>query len=199
MKYDASHLTDIEPRRFPIVFDLLASAELNLTTIRLLATHLTLENHAELLRTTIRPVADNPRAGKSAPTPVPASWPASPVPAGPPPPASRTALNDRAATPSPRAICPPPPSGPEATRALSASRYEFHFAGRAETYEKLQRAKDLLRHAIPNGEEGEIFDRLYFGPMRRDQDRHLAESALPALARTYRAYDSSRAESPPVE
>ena len=36
----------------------------------------------------------------------------------------------------------------------------------------------------------------YFGDLRRAQDRHLEESALPAMARTYRTLDSARAEFP---
>jgi hypothetical protein len=37
--------------------------------------------------------------------------------------------------------------------------YKITFTARAETREKLQRAQDLLRHQVPNGDPAEIFDR----------------------------------------
>src|SRR5438876_491846 len=42
---------------------------------------------------------------------------------------------------------------------LADGRYEIRFTARAETREKLRRAQDLLRHAIPSGDPAEIFDR----------------------------------------
>lgn len=48
---------------------------------------------------------------------------------------------------------------PSLTRPLSADRYLLRFTARAETHEKLQRAQDLLRHAVPDGDVGEVVDR----------------------------------------
>jgi hypothetical protein len=54
----------------------------------------------------------------------------------------------------------PPPSGrPALVAPLSADRYQIRFTASAGTYEKLRRAQDLLRHAVPSGEPAEIFDR----------------------------------------
>ena len=54
-----------------------------------------------------------------------------------------------AGTPVPRAV----------TRPISAQRYEIRFTARAETYEKLRRAQDLLGHAVPSGDLAQVFDR----------------------------------------
>jgi hypothetical protein len=53
----------------------------------------------------------------------------------------------------------PPPSRREALRPLAEDRYEIRFTASAATCEKLRAAKDLLRHAVPGGETGEIIDR----------------------------------------
>ena len=47
----------------------------------------------------------------------------------------------------------------EADRPLSGDRYEIRFTASAATREKLRFASDLLRHAIPDGNTGEIIDR----------------------------------------
>jgi hypothetical protein len=49
-------------------------------------------------------------------------------------------------------------SGPVVT-PLSPDRYQFRFTASAATREKFKRAQDLLRHAVPNGEPAEVFDR----------------------------------------
>jgi len=42
---------------------------------------------------------------------------------------------------------------------LSTDRYQFRFTASAATREKFKRAQDLLRHAVPNGDPAEVFDR----------------------------------------
>ena len=42
---------------------------------------------------------------------------------------------------------------------LSATRYEVRFTASEATRVKLERARDLLRHAIPSGDLAEVFDR----------------------------------------
>jgi hypothetical protein len=55
----------------------------------------------------------------------------------------------------------PAPSRPPvpAVRALAPERYEVQFTVGRKTHDKLRRAQDLLRYAIPNGDPAEIFDR----------------------------------------
>jgi hypothetical protein len=65
---------------------------------------------------------------------------------------------------SPQAASHSSPAAQPASRcalvtALAPDMYKIAFTARAETRQKLQRAQDLLRHQIPNGDPAEIFDR----------------------------------------
>jgi hypothetical protein len=42
---------------------------------------------------------------------------------------------------------------------LSPDRYKVQFTASRDTYDKLQRARDLLRHVIPDGDPAAVFDR----------------------------------------
>jgi uncharacterized membrane protein YccC len=42
---------------------------------------------------------------------------------------------------------------------VSAQRYEVRFTASAETHDLLRRAQDLLGHAVPSGDLGQVFDR----------------------------------------
>jgi hypothetical protein len=78
-----------------------------------------------------------------------------------------------------RPIASPPPSGPEAAVPLSPGRYEFHFTGPAAAYDKLQRAQELLRHAIPDGDVGTIFDRALSALITQVEKRRFARTDQP--------------------
>ena len=52
-------------------------------------------------------------------------------------------------TPARRSVVSPLPPG----------RYEVRFTASAKTREKLRQAQDLLRHAVPSGDLGEVIDR----------------------------------------
>jgi 5-methylcytosine-specific restriction endonuclease McrA len=54
-----------------------------------------------------------------------------------------------AAAPGPRPLAPP----------ISAQRYDVRFTASPETYDLLRRAQDLLGHAVPSGDLGQVFDR----------------------------------------
>ena len=147
-------------RRFPIILDGLAAGELTLASIKLLAPHLTPENHAdvltrarhqskrevELLVATLHPRPDVPSAIRKLPAPrqatrseerVSAADAALPVE---PPRAMRTSVR------------------PEVT-PLTPERYKIQFTVSRQTRDKLRRAQDLLRHAVPDGDPAIIFDR----------------------------------------
>jgi hypothetical protein len=49
--------------------------------------------------------------------------------------------------------------GPRPLAPTSAQRYEVRFTASAETYDLLRRAQDLLGHAVPSGDLGQVFDR----------------------------------------
>jgi hypothetical protein len=157
-------------RRFPLILDLLAEGAVNLTTVRLLAPHLTAENHRSVLDSArgkrkveveeiVARVAPRPDVAPSirkvgAPKPEPSGKPAS---AGP------TGFLDAVITSVSAPTGPAIPSRPAALRPaiapLSPDRYRIQLTIGGETLEKLRRAQDLLRHAVPSGEEAVVIDR----------------------------------------
>jgi hypothetical protein len=161
-------------RRFPVILERLEEGWVNLTTVGLLAAHLTAENHQELLEMArhqskrqveellvrLRPQPPVPSFVRRLPTP------------------SRTAtspvgLHDAAASPPPtgdgQGMASPAPSSatisslPRARSAvvapLAPQRYKVQFTASAEMVEKIRLAQDLLRHQIPDGDPAAIFDR----------------------------------------
>jgi len=53
----------------------------------------------------------------------------------------------------------PPPARPAAIRPLSPARYSLQVTVSEATHQKLRRARDLLRHAVPDGDLSEVLDR----------------------------------------
>jgi hypothetical protein len=153
-------------RRFPLIVELLADGAIHLTAVGLLAPHLTEENHCELLEAArqkskrevehviarLRPQPDVASAVRKLPeqkVPARQELPAVAV-AGP-----------KETTPMTPAVAPASnPSCPRSeVRPLAPERYKVQFTISLETYEKLRRARDLLRHTIPSGDPAAIFDR----------------------------------------
>jgi hypothetical protein len=62
---------------------------------------------------------------------------------------------------------------------LSADRYQFRFMGSKATHDKFRRAQDLLRHAVPNGDPGEIFDRALAALLKELERKKCAASDRP--------------------
>ncbi len=160
-------------RRFPVVLERLAEGSVTLTTVGLLASHLTPENHRGLLDMArhqskrqveelvarLRPQPPVPASVRRLPT-------ASHTTAEPPAPAETAAGSHPAgeghggtsvARPA-LAITPPPPRR-GVVSPLAPQRYKVQFTASAETYEKLRLAQALLRHQIPDGDLGTIVDR----------------------------------------
>jgi hypothetical protein len=160
-------------RRFPAILERLADGSLNVTTVRLLAPHLTGDNHEELLGAAARrskreveelvarlsPRPDTPSSVRKVPERRPASPAPQPAAFAGSVPASVTSAATSLLAPPPV----PPPSSTSAQRPrmspLAAERYEIRFTAGAATRDKLKLAQDLLRHAVPNGDPAEIFDR----------------------------------------
>ncbi|MPY91012.1 MAG: hypothetical protein GEU99_24255 [Luteitalea sp.] len=168
-------------RRFPVILEHLTEGTVTLTAIRLLAPHLTEENHAGLLakaqyRTKreveellaqLHPQPDVPASVRKLPAPAPprdVSLSTTAARADAPP--ERTTLQSEARSPTtlptetlrvPLAAGPPPRRAEVAP--LAPARYKVSFTIDAETYAKLREAQDLLRHAIPDGDPAAIYDR----------------------------------------
>jgi hypothetical protein len=161
-------------RRYPVVLQLLEDGSLNVTGARLLAPHLTPDNHVgvlekarwktkaqvEELAAALWPRPDAPSFVRKLPAPRPAVD-ATSGSAAPPPLASSSVA---AATPAEAVSFQQPPAAwpaarPAVVTPLSPDRYKVQVTIGGETLEKLRLAKDLLRHAVPSGDEAVIFDR----------------------------------------
>jgi len=166
-------------RRFPVILDLLASGALTLTTVTLLAPHLTSANHRELLH------AASGRSKREVEVLVASLHPQPPVPAmirrlraaGPAePPGARSTTVGMEATSV-------PPSHRPVVQPLAPERYKIQLTASAATVAKLRQAQDLLRQQIPDGDLGEVIDRALTALLRQLTQRkagaapHLRESA----------------------
>jgi len=156
-------------RRYPVILERLGAGALNLTTVRLLAPHLTAENHSQVLESArgkgkaeveeiVARLAPRPDVVASlrrlpAPREVPPERPGSP---SLPPAASPSPISIRVETI--RITAQPPPSRP-VVAPLAPDRYRLQLTIGGDTLEKLRLAKDLLRHAIPSGDDAAILDR----------------------------------------
>jgi 5-methylcytosine-specific restriction endonuclease McrA len=125
-------------RRYPDVLEMLASGRVTLTTIRLLAPHLTPANHRELFEAAAglgkRQVQE--LLALRFPEPDVPSW-------------------VHKLPPSIGPFHVPPPL----VRPLSPDRYQITFTASGDTRDKLSLAQDLLRHAVPSGDPAQIFAR----------------------------------------
>ncbi|MPZ21348.1 MAG: hypothetical protein GEV06_26150 [Luteitalea sp.] len=167
-------------RRFPVILVRLTDGSVTLTTVRLLAPHLTQANHEALLAEVrhcskrdvehivarLHPQPDVPPSVRKLPTqaaapraadstPAASAQPNEPQePATPPPepPSVDTSQTVRAASPG-------PPARPAVVAPIAPARYKVSFTVGAETYAKLRQAQDLLRHVVPDGDPAVIYDR----------------------------------------
>jgi hypothetical protein len=163
-------------RRCPRILAMLREGTLNMTTLRLLLPHLMPENQQELLAEASgrsRRQVQELLARRFPQPDVPASirgFAAGPTEAAPPP-VPFAPLRD--APPFPLAACPAPsafsagPAQPTVPPAVArplvtpraADRYQVTFTAYGKTVEKLELARDLLRHAVPDGDPAAIMDR----------------------------------------
>jgi hypothetical protein len=152
-------------RKFPVILEMLVEGSLNLTAVGLLGRHLTRDNYREVLVAAegrskreveelvarLHPQPDVPSSIRKLPSAKPVAAQAAPLPAA--------ALTASPSTLPPPAILPPAPARSQVVTPLAPDRYKVQFTVSKETCEKLRLAQDLLRHVIPNGDPGAIFDR----------------------------------------
>jgi 5-methylcytosine-specific restriction endonuclease McrA len=148
-------------RRFPVILQLLADGSMNLTTITLLAPHLTEDNHRAMLDTarhkTKRDIehllaALHPQpAVPSTVRKLPAAKAAAPI---------SQVLDLESPTDAAAPVARRPASTCRAVVApLAPEQYKLQVTISRETHDKLRRAQDLLRHQIPNGDPAVILNR----------------------------------------
>lgn len=160
-------------RRFPTILDLLAGGSITLTTVCLLAAHLTPENHRELLDAArhkskreveamvaqLRPLPPVPSSVRKLPA-VPRPFASAVAPPVPDLLAPEPELTVPAsAPPSESALAGRRPPRPPVVTPLAPEQYKVQVTVGRETIEKLRRVQDLMRHTIPNGDPAAIIDR----------------------------------------
>lgn len=149
-------------RRFPVILERLEAGAVTLTTIGLLARHLTSENYLDVLEAArhktkreveqlvahLDPKPDVPPVVRKCPPPKTAVARARPLPETPP-------NEDR----GPSTSTSRDSSSRPVVKPLAPERYKVQFTIGRDAYERLRRVQDLMRHTIPNGDPGLIFDR----------------------------------------
>jgi hypothetical protein len=174
-------------RRLPAILDLLADGSVTLTTVCLLAPHLTTQNYQQLLgaarHQSKREVEQQVAALRPLP-PVPAEIRKLPA-AKPQWTVSQPELSAFGASPKKVAdgggCSLPSTSGPAARPAIIAplapERYKVQFTMSRETHDKLRRVQDLLRHSVPNGDPAAIFDRALTMLLAELEKKKIAQTA----------------------
>jgi hypothetical protein len=201
-------------RRFPVLLPMLERGELTLTSVALLAPHLDVLNHMEVLGrarfrskreveeivaalrpqpdapTVIRRIADSPSVARATAVPrqglhsEPTTTHSSATPA-------KTALgrDEGAATSRVTHATATQRSkvAMPAIQPLSPERYKLQVTINAATWEKLRRAQDLVRHSIPAGDLASILERALDLLLADVERTRLAAVAKPPTARPGKA------------
>jgi hypothetical protein len=174
-------------RRFPVILSLLADGSITLTTIGLLSPHLNKDNHRALLEqvghksrrqvevivATLRPLPPVPSLIRKLPATTTA--PARQEIVRP----LEDVASQSSDTSAPEAARP---NRPAVLTPLTPEQYRVQFTVSRETHDKLRRAQELLRHAIPDGDPAVIFDRALTLLLENVVKTKLAASAHPSSA-----------------
>lgn len=201
-------------RRFPLILERLADGAITLTAVGLLAPHFTPDNHRELLDATrhrskrdvehlvarLHAQPDVPSSVRKLPAPRPSDVAdtravANDAPTAAAGPAGASAPAITSAAPAPP-VAPPvfmPPKRPAVIAPLAPERYRIQVTVGAETYAKLRRAQDLLRHCIPDGDPAKVLDRALTALLVELEKTKLAATDRPRSSR--RTTGSRRAKS----
>ncbi|HEY2941425.1 MAG TPA: hypothetical protein VGN09_03225, partial [Vicinamibacteria bacterium] len=136
-------------RKYPLILEKLADGSLNLTTIDVIAPQLRPDNHKELLDEASGKSKYEVQVQVAALAPKPdVPFTSRPLPA----PAAAASLGF-----SPSASTPP--ADYPSYKPLSPGRERVCFTMDTSTVAKLKQAQDLLRHAIPQNDPGQVIDR----------------------------------------
>ena len=159
-------------RRYPVILELFEQGAITLTAVRLLAPHLTDENHVAVLKwathkskreieelvCALQPRPDAPAVVRRLPTPrAVLVQPLTSVPSAPS--ASGIRATSPAVVEGRRERVPAPEPSPPPIAPLTHERYRIQLTVSRETHDKFRRAQALLRHALPSGDPVDIFDR----------------------------------------
>jgi hypothetical protein len=180
-------------RRFPALLDALEEGALTLTSIRILAPHLTADNCSELIAAArhkskrevevlvaaLQPKPAVPTVIRKLPvaTPVTVTEPAVTIGI-----ASRSPTPLVASAEIEEPVVAVVPAPKPAVMPLAPDRYKVQLTISREARDKLRRVQDLLRHVIPTGDAADIFDRALTLLLADLERRRCAEASRPRLA-----------------
>lgn len=180
-------------RKFPVILDLLADGSLNLTTVTIIAPHLTPENHrpaleeathrnkeeVEVIKARLAPRPDLAATIRKLPSP--AEIAPRPVPEGQRAVPEARAAEDGLQDGQPAAQLPPAPRRP-VIEPLAPERYRLQLTMGKETHDRLRRLQDLLAREIPDGDPAAIVDRA-LTLLLMDVEKKLGAAARPQTPR----------------
>jgi 5-methylcytosine-specific restriction endonuclease McrA len=150
-------------RRFATVLERLSDGSINLTAVGLLAPHLTPANHLEVLDRARHKTKREVEQLVAQLSPKPDVQPV-----------IRKLLHSKPEFPSeqsrahpPEPVAQPRPASsvagaqtrPADVKPLAPERYKIQFTVDRDTYDRLRRVQDLMRHTVPNGDPAAIFAR----------------------------------------
>jgi hypothetical protein len=176
-------------RKFPVMLDLLTDGSITLTTVSLLACHLTTDNHQEVLekaRHKSKRDVEQMIASMQPMPPVPSlvrKLPAekeSRARTGPAPRVEAVAAAPMSAGGVPQQHVPATPSA--IIRPLAPERYKVQLTIDRATHDKLLKVQDLLRHVVPSGDPAVIFDCALTVLLQDLERRKLAQVERPRQA-----------------
>ena len=182
-------------RSYPLVLELFEQSAVTLTTVRLLAPHLTVENHVTLLAAakhktkreveelvvSLKPKPDAPVVMRKLPTRRTTRVAPLVSTTNAPPAAVETETHTVGELPRdlPNERRP---AFQAHTEPLAPERYRIQLTVSRETYNKFRRAQMLLRHAVPADDAAAIFDRAVTLLVERLEHQRFAETARPRVS-----------------
>jgi 5-methylcytosine-specific restriction endonuclease McrA len=172
-------------RRFPTVLARLADGDLTLTSISLLAAHLTDENADALLdaaRHASKREVERLVACLCAQPDVPTSVRRLPSVETSPAPDPAPFLSEAPLESSPAHVATRSPRR-DTVAPLGVDRYLLRVTIDAHTQAKLDRARDLLRHTIPTGDLAKVLDRALTALIEQLERRKVGHRSRPARTR----------------
>jgi hypothetical protein len=181
-------------KQFPVILDLLADGSVNVTTVTLLAPHLTDENHRSLLREATHKTKDEVKEIVRRLDPQPDAktvirrLPVPPVPAPKAPAADAephfTACHPPA-QPAPVLVSPAPAPRP-AVEPLAPERYRLQITMDKDTHDTLRRLQDLLARET-GGDAGAIVNRALHALLKDVEKKKLGLTSKPRRSRPPKA------------
>ena len=178
-------------RRFPMVLEGLEDGSLTLTSVRLLAPHLTVENHASVLASARhkRKQAIEQIVASLSPKPAAAAI-VRKLPAPSQGEQKTSALDFAAAAPAKPQVAADAQPPKARVSPLAPEQFKVQLTISRDTRDKLDRVQALARHAVPDGDLAAIFDRALTLLLNDLERRRCAAAVSPRAPRA--ASETSR-------